>query len=195
MRWRPAAAIVGGALAAVGLVIVLLRPSAPPAPIVAIPSSPVPPAPVPPLKTLADPPDATASPPPAASNDNLIWNDDAGVYMLKLDNGQIIPLPPGVTSASVTPPLPPEKPQTNEWKLEKTQRIFNLVGDRAKRIDKEADDLERAGKKQEAAEKRMLASRLRKQMESMKSEMADFQKQIVSDGGIVDGDLYFDAAK
>lgn len=192
--WRPAAWIVFGAVTAVGLVLVLLRPSEPPPPIVAPPATPSAPS-VTPSPSFPDPPDATAAPPPSASNTNLMWNEDAGVYMLRLDNGEIIPLPPGVTSASVVPQLPAEKPQTNEWKLEKTQHIFALVDDRAKRVDKEAEDLEKQGKKQEAAEKRILATRLRKQLESMKGEMADYQKQIVSDGGIVDGDLYYDAAK
>lgn len=190
-RWRPAAMLVGGALAAVGLLAFLLRPGDPPAPL------PVTSAPVATTTTTAPPVlDATApiAPPTAsASNDKLVWNEDAGVYMLRLDNGELLPLPPGVTSASVVPQLPAEKPQTPEWKLEKTQRIFSLVDDRRARVEKDADDLEKAGKKQEAAEKRILAMRLKKQMESMKAEMGDYQKQILADGGTFDGDVYFDS--
>jgi len=183
--------LVGGAVAAIGLLVFLLRPE-PPAPLPA-PSAPAatsapPPKPIEPEATVPTPP-----PKPSASQNNLIWNDDAGVYMIRLDNGELMPLPPGVTSASIAPPLPPEKPQTPEWKLEKTQRIFSLVGDRAKSVEKDAEALEKAGKRQEAAEKKILAMRLRKQMDSMKAEMADYQQQIVADGGAFDGDVYYDA--
>lgn len=191
-NWRPAAMLVGGALAAIGLLVFLLRPADPPAP-PPITSAPVATTTAPPPPTVEE----AAAPPPrpsaSASQSNLIWNEDAGVYMLRLDNGELMPLPPGVTSASIAPPLPAEKPQTPEWKLEKTQRIFSLVGDRAKSVEKDAEALEKAGKKQEAAEKKILAMRLRKQMESMKAEMADYQKQIVADGGTFDGDVYFEA--
>lgn len=190
-RWRPAALLVGGSVAAIAVLVFALTPGDPPPP-TPVTSVPTPSAPPPPPAPVID---AMAPAPPAASasQDHLIWNEDAGVYMIRLDNGELMPLPPGVTSASIAPPLPPEKPQTPEWKLEKTQRIFSLVGDRAKRVEKDADDLEKAGKKQEAAEKRILATRLRKQMESMKAEMADYQKQIIADGGVVDGDVYFEA--
>ncbi len=183
--------LVGGAIVVIGALLFALRPAEPPAPppVTSVPVTTAAPPPPPASTSAAPPPVVSAS----ATQSNLIWNEDAGVYMMKLDNGELLPLPPGVTSASIAPPLPPEKPQTPEWKLEKTQRIFSLVGDRAKSVDKDADALEKAGKKQEAAEKRILATRLRKQMESMKSEMADYQQQIVADGGTFDGDVYYEA--
>lgn len=39
----------------------------------------------------------------------------------------------------------------------------------------------------------MLLKRLRVHLDSMKREMAGYQKDIISDGGVVDGALYIDA--
>jgi hypothetical protein len=181
-RWRPALLLVGGATL---VVLVLLR---------VLRSDPVPaPAPTPSAPIAAA--SVTAAPAAPSSSDHYPtqYDGEAGVYVVVLPDGQKMPLPPGITSAEFAPENPAQKPITNEWKLEKTHRIFAVVSDRAARLEADIAALDKAGKAADAAEKRVLLKRLNVQLESMKTEMAAYQKDILADGGVVDGALFFDA--
>jgi hypothetical protein len=179
-RYRPTLLLVGFACLVVGVAVVALQPAKPPAPPVTAPppaGSAPPPPPQQPVMASAPPP----VPSPSAAS-SLRYDGDAGVYLIKLDDGSEMPLPPGVTSASIVPQLPAEQPQTPEWKLEKTKRIYAVVEERSKRLAAEADELEKKGDAEGARTKRTLAKRLEKQLASMNKEMADYQAQM--DGGV-----------
>jgi hypothetical protein len=176
--YRPALFLFGAVSIAIVAVLLLLRPSEP-TPIAAAPSiATATPSVAPPSSMPAPTSQPMASAPPA----------------IPTASGIEAPAPPAVlASGDEPPPLPPQKGVTNEWLLEKTQRIYSVVDDRATRVEKEIADLEKQGKTQEAAEKKVLLKRLRSQMESMRTEMGGYQKNIVSDGGTFDGAVYYDA--
>lgn len=95
----------------------------------------------------------------------------------------VSPASPPTTLDMPPPPLdgsglytaPPQKPITPEWELEKTKVALAGVQARSSRLEKEIADLERAGKSQEAAEKKILLKRLNAQIASMHAEMEQFK--------------------
>ena len=130
---------------------------------------------------------ATASAQPSSTSP-IIRATDGGMDLFQMPDGALIPVPPGFSASTpFASAAPPELPQTPEWKLEKTQRILTLVTDRAARTEKEADELDRAGKTKEAAEKRVLLTRLKVQIADMNKEVKEYQGQIVADGGTLAG--------
>ncbi len=114
-----------------------------------------------------------------------IERTDAGDFFLMPD-GALVPVPPGFSASTpFADAAPPELPQTPEWKLEKTERILELVTERADRLEKEISAMEKAGST-DLAQKRVLLTRLRGQIASMKKEIQGYKDQIAADGGTMD---------
>jgi hypothetical protein len=72
------------------------------------------------------------------------------------------------------PPTGPKKPaMTLDEKLAETQKHIDVMDRRAALVDKEIAALERDGKKQEAAEQRIVVTRLRAHMEELRKAVAE----------------------
>ncbi|HEU4409866.1 MAG TPA: hypothetical protein VFS43_31725 [Polyangiaceae bacterium] len=96
-----------------------------------------------------------------------------------------MPPPDQIDRDAENPAIEPELPQTPEWKMGKTQQILRVVEARAARVEAEIGALEAEGKAAEAAERRVLLGRLRKQTEKMRAEIGRYTEQILASGGKV----------
>jgi hypothetical protein len=177
--WKPAVLVGGGAIALVLLVVWLVGgPTQVPV--------------VPPPQTSTEPPEVAppnwdASLPPPSTTvitafptpSSKLLTDGGDWSMFQLEDGAYVPVPPGWDGANpIASQLPPQTGETPQWKIAKTQRILELTGERAGRVEKEIADLEKAGKKDEAAEKKVLLGRLKLQMEEMRNEIKGYEAQI-----------------
>ncbi len=185
-RWRPAAIVVGGTILLIGGIILLVgNPTA-----VEHPETGVAPTATP-IATTAVP---TVQEPVLPRVDASVAPDsdieDVKIYFITLPDGFQIPLPPGVTDAQILPEPDAEQAQTLEWKRDKVIRIHTVVTERVGRVEKEIADLEKDGKKEQAAEKKILLARLKKQLGDMKTEIKGYEDQITQDGGTISGGAF-----
>ena len=176
-KWRPALIVLGATVVVVGLFVAFRGTDATPTPTTTNASTNVPdsattatsevgaPATVAASVVTPPPPLATASPsaPPPPT----------------LADGEVAPPVPGEGSIFV-PPEP--KPITPDWQAAKTEKALAAVKTRSDLLEKEIAALEKAGKTEEAAEKKVLLKRLATQMADMKVEIAQFK----ADAGIAD---------
>lgn len=178
-KWRPALILVGVTVVVIGLLIAFgggadsnsaapatsTSASSATAPTMAASSA------APTSASVAPPPpsvDSTAAPPPTVSATTAnSWPAQ----------------PPGPADpASVF--VPPEtKPITGEWQAQKTEQALVVVQQRADKLTLEIADLEKSGKTQEAAEKKVLLKRLTTQIADMKTEIAQYK---AGDAGVAD---------
>jgi hypothetical protein len=189
-RWRPAAIVVGGTLLLIGGIMLLVGNPA----VVEQPETGVAPTATPTAATAA-----TTEEPVLPQVDASVAADgdisDVKIYFITLPDGFQIPLPPGVTDAQILPEPDAELAQTPEWKRDKIIRIHTVVTDRVGRVEKEIADLEKQGKKDQAAEKKILLGRLQKQLADMKTEIKGYEDQITGDGGTLSGGAFGADAK
>jgi hypothetical protein len=102
--------------------------------------------------------------------------------------------PPGQSSAPGAPELPPtavapgtgedleippEAPQTPEWKLGKTELILDSLGKRVQRLEKEIQAAEARGDQETARRQRILLDRSRQRMAALERDAAAMR----ADGG------------
>ncbi|HLL54163.1 MAG TPA: hypothetical protein VK447_11480 [Myxococcaceae bacterium] len=175
LRWI---LVVSGILGAV--LVFLLRPAPAPAPVpAAVAPAQVAKAPPPVVK----PAPAPAAPLPAGE----VYVEGQGLAtVVPSEEAQSIPHADGPTDdPSVNPPIEPEKPQTPEWKLEKTERIAGHMSNRISRIEARLKELQARGDKAALEEERVLLERTKKRRGELDQEMAALREQIRSNGGTV----------
>lgn len=90
-------------------------------------------------------------------------------------------LPPDV---SATPSedqmaIPPEAPQTVEWKLGKTELILESLGKRVQRLEKEIQEADARGDQETAKRQRILLDRSKQRMAALERDVAAMK----ADGG------------
>jgi hypothetical protein len=177
LRW---VLVVSGVLGAV--LVFLLRPAPAPAP---APVAPAPVAKAPPAEVTK--PAAAPAPAKAPLPAGEVYVEGQGLAtVVPSDANQSIPHADGPTDdPSVNPPIEPEKPQTPEWKLEKTGRIAGLMSNRISRIEARLKELEARGDKAALEEERVLLERTKKRRGELDQEMAALREQIRSNGGTV----------
>ncbi len=171
-KWRPALLLGGGSLVVVGIFVAFGRESPPPSPT---------PSPPPPAADVAQAPADVALPPPPSPTSTAL------VPPLAPSTSVVVAAPSAPPSAAdslpTAPPVPggsvytspPTKPITPDWEASQTQKALAAVQVRATRIEGEIAELEKAGKTQEAAEKKILLKRLQTQMSEMKADIAQYQ--------------------
>lgn len=95
------------------------------------------------------------------------------------------PDPDTAPPVDVNPPLPPEKPQTAEWKLQKTERITSLMAERADRIERELREAEARGEgdSSEARKQRILLERTRLRMKELRQDIEQLRSQAEQERG------------
>ena len=79
--------------------------------------------------------------------------------------------------------VPPEAPQTAEWKLEKTELIADSLGRRMQRLEAELRQAEARGDREGAARQRTLLERSRQRVAELEREIASLREQVRADGG------------
>jgi hypothetical protein len=94
-------------------------------------------------------------------------------------------LPPTAVSSAPgeNPEIPPEAPQTAEWKLGKTELIAESLGKRVQRLEAEIREAEARGDREGAAKQRILLERSRKRVAELEREIASLREQVRADGG------------
>lgn len=116
---------------------------------------------------------------------------DAGPVALKgQGSATVVPTPPEhmpnpdlSSGTDENPEILPEKPQTPEWRLEKTMLIADSLGKRVERLERDLREAEARGDKESATSRRMLLERSRMRVEELKREMASLREQVRADGG------------
>ncbi|HYV45642.1 MAG TPA: hypothetical protein VFA20_12320 [Myxococcaceae bacterium] len=90
-------------------------------------------------------------------------------------------LPPDVspTPSEEESAIPPEAPQTVEWKLGKTELILDSLGKRVQRLEKEIQEAEARGDRETARRQRLLLDRSRQRMAELERDVAAMK----ADGG------------
>lgn len=185
LNWTPAGLIVGGVVLIIVALLLVFRGGGEVAPAPVASVSP------PPVGTTPAPP---PTPPPSVVVEAAVPPLDADLTADDLA-ALSMPAPSVVDVDAKNPEIKPELPQTPDWKMGKTQQILAVVGRRAERVKKDIEDLEKAGKSDEAAEKKVLLKRLEHRMEAMRKEIADLKTEILADGGVVpDGGFAPDGA-
>jgi len=170
-----------GAAAVIGLCLFSLRGPEPVAPGAPAPQGPSaraePPAPPPPA----------VKPAPAGPQTVTVEGQGNATVVSSQPPSADMPPPDVTDDPSVNPPLEPEKPQTPEWKLEKTGRIVELMGRRLERIEKKIQEAEAHGDNAVAEEQRILLERTRKHRVELTQEMEALRAELRADGGTPPG--------
>lgn len=73
--------------------------------------------------------------------------------------------------------IPEEKPQTPEWKIEKTNKIFDHMAGRLDRLEDQIAEAERAGDHQRARHKRLLMKRTEHRLVELEGELEELRQQ------------------
>jgi hypothetical protein len=119
--------------------------------------------------TTAHAPVLPSATPPIGSG--LVTSDDSVDPVAHLSEKPPLDHPQAATGG---PPDVAKKPKmTLEEKLVETTKHIAVMGQRAEILEKEIADLERDGKKQEAAEQRIVLKRLRAHMEELRKAVAE----------------------
>jgi len=94
-------------------------------------------------------------------------------------------LPPTAVSPvpEENPEIPPEAPQTAEWKLEKTERIAGSLGKRVARLEAEVREADARGDREGASARQVLLERSRQRVAELEREIASLREQVRADGG------------
>jgi hypothetical protein len=129
-----------------------------------------------------------APPPPPPTDTNAVAPPPTVPTPASTDVANVSP------SSTLTPPLvpsgsgpPPAKNNiTPDWQAQKSEQALAAVQARYDQTKKEIDDLEKAGKPQDAADKKILLKRLEKQMADIKVEIANFKAAAAGDAGAID---------
>ncbi len=180
LRWAlPVAGILGAAL-----VFVLLRPSPAPEPTAQVAPKAAPAAPSAVARTEPAPAPAPAAKPSLPAGEVYVEGQGLATVVPAEPNASVPPPADGPEDdPSVNPPIEPEKPQTPEWKLEKTTRIAGLMSNRISRLEARVKELEAKGDPAALEEQRVLLERNRKRRAELDVEMAALREQIRANGG------------
>jgi len=79
--------------------------------------------------------------------------------------------------------IPPEEPQTPEWRLQKTTLISRSLVKRIQRLEEAVREAEAKGDRETAQMERVLLERSRKRMAELEQEIASLREQVRADGG------------
>ena len=79
--------------------------------------------------------------------------------------------------------IPPEEPQTPEWRLQKTTLISRSLVKRIQRLEEAVREAEAKGDRETAQMERVLLERSRKRVAELEREIASLREQVRADGG------------
>jgi len=174
---RLALPLAGAAVLALAVAGVMLwpAPSAPPQsdgprpdPVTAAVDAPEPRAPgVPPHQQ----PGATRSE-PTVSTPATVPQAPGNATVVPVGPGDEVPLPESPNPLpQVNDPILPEKPQTTEWRLEKTERITALLARDVERLEREKEEAAARGDEAERQRLDILIQRHRKRLQGLREQI------------------------
>jgi len=137
-------------------------------------SAPVPPPPPPEEVPRPRPGEAPARPPPIAPAPSTADHPPATP-----PGAPVLPPDVSPTPSEEDMAIPPEAPQTVEWKLGKTELILESLGKRVRRLEKEIQEAEARGDRETARRQRLLLDRSRQRMAELERDVAAMK----ADGG------------
>lgn len=94
----------------------------------------------------------------------------------------VVPPAPGdwppsaeVAAEEAPPPIPPEQPQTPEWRAQKVRRVVKLMEQRAARLEQEIAEARQGGDEAKARRQELLLGRMRQRMVELNAQAATLE--------------------